>query len=63
MPVQSSLLALTLPFNLTGWPAVSVPGRLPDGPRDPALPAGVQLVGITRDERGLLAVAAALAQH
>jgi aspartyl-tRNA(Asn)/glutamyl-tRNA(Gln) amidotransferase subunit A len=61
VPVRSSMLALTLPFNLTGWPAVSVPGRIaPDAP-DPGLPAGVQLVGVTRDGPGLLAVAAALA--
>jgi aspartyl-tRNA(Asn)/glutamyl-tRNA(Gln) amidotransferase subunit A len=57
VPVRGSLLALTLPFNLTGWPAVSVPGPLPpDG-----LPAGVQVVGVRYDERGVLAVAAALA--
>lgn len=56
VPVRPSLLALTLPFNLTGWPAVSVPGRVPDG----GLPAGVQVVGVRFDERGVLAVAAEL---
>ena len=29
--VRAQLLALTLPFNLTGWPAVSVPGDVPEG--------------------------------
>ncbi|MCX6466510.1 MAG: amidase [Pseudonocardiales bacterium] len=51
VPVRPSLLALTLPFNLTGWPAVSVPGAT-DG-----LPAGVQLVGVGLDERSLLRLA------
>ena len=37
--VRPALLALALPFNLTGWPAVSVPAAV-DG-----LPAGVQIVG------------------
>lgn len=50
--VRPALLALTLPFNLTGWPAVSVPGAT-DG-----LPAGVQLVGVGLDERSLLRLAA-----
>ena len=49
---RPALLALTLPFNLTGWPAVSVPGAT-DG-----LPAGVQLAGVRLDERSLLRLAA-----
>jgi aspartyl-tRNA(Asn)/glutamyl-tRNA(Gln) amidotransferase subunit A len=61
VPVRTSMLALTLPFNLAGWPAVSVPGRIAPDASDPGLPAGVQLVGVTLDEPGLLAVAAALA--
>jgi Asp-tRNA(Asn)/Glu-tRNA(Gln) amidotransferase A subunit family amidase len=55
-PVRPSFLGLTLPFNLTGWPAVSVPGRVADG----ELPVGVQIVGVRLDERGVLRVAAAL---
>lgn len=54
--VRPALLSLTLPFNLTGWPAVSVPMR----PSDGALPVGVQLVGVRFEERAVLRVAAAL---
>lgn len=50
--VRPALLALTLPFNLTGWPAVSVPGATG------GLPAGVQLAGVRLDERALLRLAA-----
>lgn len=56
VPVRPALLALTLPFNLTGWPAVSVPGRT-DG-----LPAGIQVVGVGLGERGVLRVANALSR-
>jgi Asp-tRNA(Asn)/Glu-tRNA(Gln) amidotransferase A subunit family amidase len=56
VPVRPSLLALTLPFNLTGWAAVSVPGAVGDG----ELPVGVQVVGVRMEERGILRVAAAL---
>ena len=55
--VRPALLSLNLPFNLTGWPAVSLPGPVADG----GLPVGVQLVGVHRDERTLLALAAGLA--
>ncbi|WP_252444314.1 amidase [Pseudonocardia humida] len=55
--VRMALLALTLPFNLTGWPAVSVPGAVADG----ELPAGVQVVGVRLEERGVLRVAEAIA--
>jgi aspartyl-tRNA(Asn)/glutamyl-tRNA(Gln) amidotransferase subunit A len=54
--VRAALLSLTLPFNLTGWPAVSVP--VP--PSDGGLPAGVQLAGVRLEERAVLRVAAAL---
>ncbi|HVL83142.1 MAG TPA: amidase, partial [Pseudonocardia sp.] len=47
VPVWSSLLALTLPFDLTGWPAVSVPVPVA------GLPAGVQVVGVGLEERGM----------
>ncbi|HEX8520531.1 MAG TPA: amidase [Pseudonocardia sp.] len=56
--VRPSLLALTSPFNLTGWPAVSVP--VP--PRDGGLPVGAQVVGVTADEHGVLRVAGAIEQ-
>ena len=56
VPVRPSLLALTLPFNLTGWPAVSVPGAVGEG----ELPVGVQVVGVRMEERGVLRVAAAV---
>ncbi|NMH98346.1 amidase [Pseudonocardia sp. K10HN5] len=56
VPVWSSLLALTQPFNLTGWPAVSVPGAVSDG----GMPLGVQIVGVRLEERGVLRVASAL---
>jgi Asp-tRNA(Asn)/Glu-tRNA(Gln) amidotransferase A subunit family amidase len=58
VPVRASLLALTLPFNLTGWPAVSVPGAVADG----GLPVGVQVVGVGLEERGVLRVAGAIAR-
>jgi Asp-tRNA(Asn)/Glu-tRNA(Gln) amidotransferase A subunit family amidase len=57
VPVRPSMLALTLPFNLTGWPAVSVPGPVPQG----ELPVGVQVAGVRFEERGVLRVAAAIA--
>ena len=57
MQVRPALLALNLPFNLSGWPAVSVPAPVdpPDG-----LPVGVQVVGVRLEERGILRVAAAI---
>jgi aspartyl-tRNA(Asn)/glutamyl-tRNA(Gln) amidotransferase subunit A len=56
VPVRPSMLGLTLPFNLTGWSAASVPGQVGAG----ELPVGVQVVGVRLEERGVLRVAAAL---
>lgn len=56
LEVRPALLSLTLPFNLTGWPAVSVPVV----PSDGGLPVGVQLVGVRLEERGVLRVAGAV---
>ena len=47
--------AQTLPFNITGHPAISIPYGCADG-----LPLGVQLTGRRFDEAGVLAAAAAL---
>jgi aspartyl-tRNA(Asn)/glutamyl-tRNA(Gln) amidotransferase subunit A len=54
--VRPALLALTLPFNLAGWPAVSVPA-----PGSAGLPVGVQVAGVRLEERGVLRVAGAIA--
>lgn len=69
VPVRPSLLALTLPFNLTGWAAVSVPGAVGDGADSRAreqpfagLPVGIQVVGVGMEERGVLRVAGALSR-
>jgi aspartyl-tRNA(Asn)/glutamyl-tRNA(Gln) amidotransferase subunit A len=56
VPVRPSLLELNSPFNMTGWPAVSVPVA----PSDGGLPVGVQVVGVGLDERGVLRVAGAV---
>jgi aspartyl-tRNA(Asn)/glutamyl-tRNA(Gln) amidotransferase subunit A len=60
VPVRPSLLALTLPFNLTGWPAVSVPGPDDGTATDGGLPTAVQVVGVRMEERGVLRVADAI---
>jgi amidase len=54
--------AFTLPFNLSGQPAVSLPGGFTSGDAlwPGGLPLGVQLVAPIGDERTLLAVAAQL---
>jgi amidase len=47
---------MTPPWNLTGWPAMSVPfGTLPNG-----APCAVQLVGLPGSETALLDVAGQL---
>ncbi|MCA1822646.1 MAG: hypothetical protein LC644_13190, partial [Pseudonocardia sp.] len=50
-----ALLSLTLPFNLLGWPAVSVPA-----PQMTGLPAGIQLAAVRGGEQVVLAAAARL---
>lgn len=51
--VMPSLLSLTLPFNLLGWPALSVPA-----PEVTGLPIGVQLVALPGRDQAMLATAA-----
>jgi aspartyl-tRNA(Asn)/glutamyl-tRNA(Gln) amidotransferase subunit A len=53
--VRSSLIDLTLPFNVVGFPAISLPAGLSRG-----LPVGVQLVTGPFEEAKLLRVAGAL---
>jgi len=53
---QRHVVRATVPFNLTGHPAVSVPFGSSGG----GLPIGVQLVGRHFDERTILTLGAAL---
>jgi amidase len=52
--------AFTLPFNVSGQPAVSVPAATVTGPGGLPLPVGVQLVAAPGREDVLLSVATAL---
>lgn len=47
--------AFTYPFNMTGQPAVSLPCGFG---RESGLPVGLQIVGATGDESGLLSLSA-----
>jgi amidase len=55
---ELDLTWLTVPFNVLGWPAVSVPAVAPVA--GAPVPASVQLVGLPRSEERLLALAAGL---
>jgi aspartyl-tRNA(Asn)/glutamyl-tRNA(Gln) amidotransferase subunit A len=58
LPIHPALTRCTLPFNLTGMPAVSVPcGRTRSG-----LPVALQLAGASGDDAKLLAAAARVEQ-
>ncbi|HWE81649.1 MAG TPA: amidase [Gaiellaceae bacterium] len=56
LDVRESMIRLTYPFNLLGWPALALPcGQAEDG-----LPASIQVVGKPGDDERVLAVGLAL---
>ena len=57
--VRNLMLRLTQLFNLTGHPAISIPG----GSTSAGLPCGVQIVGRRHETEALLAVASACEPH
>jgi aspartyl-tRNA(Asn)/glutamyl-tRNA(Gln) amidotransferase subunit A len=54
--VREALMTYTAPFNLTGFPAITIPMPVPDG----SLPAGLQVVARHGEDGVLLAFAATL---
>lgn len=57
--VRSALLRLGIPFSVLGVPAVSVPAPRRCGSAA-GLPVGLQVAGVSLEERGVLRVAAAI---
>ena len=53
--VRSALIGMTLPFNVVGFPAISVPAGVTRG-----LPVGVQLVAGPFEEAKLLRLTASV---
>ena len=56
LPGATEIVAFTVPWNVTGQPAASVPAAVTDG----GVPIGVQLVGRPNDEATLISLAAQL---
>ena len=50
--------ALTIPANISGNPAISVPAGLVDG-----MPVGVQIIGVQHSDRAVLDLAYLWEQH